>query len=190
MQGLQAHDPSGVGLGPRLPPGVRLPVSTERSEGNLTALLGIVRMRGSPNPLSKESPMNVLRALTLSTILGAGFLIGTPPQATAQELGGIKVVVDNHAYADMHVYVVHSGRRWSLGLATGLSKRSFMLPRIVAESERDIQLLADPIGSRAYYLTDVFYLYPGTQLNLTLRNNLGLSSATVSDQLPPLETAP
>ena len=128
--------------------------------------------------------MNVLRALTLFTILGAGLWIGTPPQITAQEPEGIKVVVDNNAYSDMHVYVVQSGTRWSLGLVTGLSKRSFMLPRIVAESERDVQLVAEPIGSRAYYLTDVFFLYPGKQLNLTLQNNLGLSWATASDQRP------
>ena len=53
----------------------------------------------------------------------------------------------------MHGYAVQSGRRWSLGVAAGLSKKSFMLPRIVADSDRDIQPLANPIGSGGSYLT-------------------------------------
>ena len=128
--------------------------------------------------------MNVLRALILSTILGAGLLIGTPPQAIAQEPQGIKVMVDNNSYFDMHVYAVQAGMRRSLGLVTGLSKRSLEIPRTFVESGRDIQLLADPIGSRGYYLTDGFYLYPGTQLNLNLQQNLGLSWYTRTDQRP------
>ena len=129
--------------------------------------------------------MNALRALALSAALGAGALIGTPFQATAQEPQGIRVVVDNHSFADMHVYAVQSGRRFSLGLAMGLSKRTFPLPRILVESERDIQLLADPVGPQTVYLSQVFFLYPGNQVNLTLENNLRLSWATVSDQPGP-----
>ena len=113
--------------------------------------------------------MNALSALALSAALGAGVLIATPFQTTAQEPQGIRVMVDNHSYFDMHVYALQSGRRWSLGLATGLSKRTFPLPRILAESERDIQLLADPIGPQTGYLSQVFFLNPGNQVNLSLR---------------------
>lgn len=137
--------------------------------------------------------MNALRALAFSTILAVGILIGTPFQTTAQdpfqtnnrEPQGIRVVVDNHSFADMHVYAVQSGRRWSLGLTTGLSRRSYPLPRALAESNREIQLMADPVGPQTVYLSPVFFLSPGNQLNLTLENNLSLSWATVSDQPRP-----
>ncbi len=126
--------------------------------------------------------MNVLRALSFCTLLGAGILVGVADQVAAQEPQGIRVVVNNHAFLDMHVYVLHAGVRQTLGMATGLSRRDFRLPRVVAESQRDVQLLAEPIGSRDAYVSDVFFVYPGDQLNLTLENYLGLSTTTVSSQ--------
>ncbi len=128
--------------------------------------------------------MSALRALALSIILGAGLVTGAPPTAEAQAPEGIKVVVDNHNFLDMHVYAVQGGRRWSLGMATGLTKRTFELPRIAVQSNHDTQLLADPIGSSVPFVTPPFYLYEGQQLNLTLENNLNLSWSTVTDQMP------
>ena len=45
--------------------------------------------------------------------------------------------------------------------------------------------MADPVGPQTRYLSPVFFLSPGNQLNLTLENNLRLSWATVSDQPRP-----
>lgn len=126
--------------------------------------------------------MNVLKVLTFFAILGSAVSIGTPSALHAQEREGIRVVVDNHSFWDMHVYVVQSGMRRSLGMTTGLSRRSFELPRTIANSDRDIQIFADPVGSRSAFLSQIFYLNPGDQLNITLENYMGLSTATVSER--------
>ena len=41
----------------------------------------------------------------------------------------VQVLVQNNAYLDMHIYVVGSGQRQSLGIATGLSEATLTLPR-------------------------------------------------------------
>lgn len=123
--------------------------------------------------------MSAVKALTLSMFLGASALVGSPSRIAAQEPQEVVVVVDNQSYFDMHVYAVQGGVRRSLGLATGISERSFVLPRTFVG--RTVQILAEPIGPRTAYLSDGFYLVEGQQMEISLHNNLNLSSATVSD---------
>lgn len=101
------------------------------------------------------------------------------------ERNTIAVVVRNHAFYDTHIYAVQSGIRRSLGLASGLSERRYELPRTFVESMAAVQLVAEPIGPRARYVSDPFYLNVGDQLNLTLENNPVMSYSVVSDQLRP-----
>ena len=130
--------------------------------------------------------MSLHRALTFIVVSASSLTLGAPHTA-AQQAQGITVVVENHSFFDMHVYAVQSGQRRSLGLATGLSKRTFQLPRTLAESDRKIQILADPIGSRGGYVTELLFLDPGEQVNLILENNLNLSWILITDQRPPNE---
>ena len=130
--------------------------------------------------------MSIPKVLGLALTLVAASSLGFPRGATAQGSAGVLVVVDNHSFSDMHVYAVQSGIRRSLGLATALSNRHFELPRTFVESGRDVQLLADPVGSRAAFVSETFFVDPGDQLNLRLENALRLSTTTKSSQ-PVLE---
>lgn len=129
--------------------------------------------------------MSIRKALALAVTLAAVSSLRFPQSMVAQESAGVLVVVDNHSSLDMHVYAVQSGVRRSLGLTTAFSSRRFELPLIFAESGRDVQLLADPIGSRAAFVSEAFFVDRGDQLNLTLENALRLSTTTLSSQPVP-----
>lgn len=83
--------------------------------------------------------------------------------------------VTNHNWQDMHIYVQASGQRWSLGLVTTNSARSFELPRGVFASGRDVVLVADPIGSNVPYHSDPVLLEPGDRVEWRLENRLSQS---------------
>ena len=121
-------------------------------------------------------------------ILGLGAVAqGVVPVAghAQNERYTIAVVVRNNAFYDTHIYAVQSGIRRSLGLATGLSERRYELPRTFVESMAAVQLISEPIGPRARYVSDPFYLNVGDQLNLILENNPVMSYSVVGDQLRP-----
>ena len=102
--------------------------------------------------------MNVRKMLTIFTIVFAVQCVGVPAPASAQIDTGIRVVVDNHSFWDVHVYVAHDGVRRSLGLATGLSGASFEIPRSLANEE--IRLIAEPVGPEGAFVSDVFFPRP------------------------------
>ena len=96
--------------------------------------------------------------------------------------------MQNNAYLDMHIYVVQSGQRRSLGIATGLSEATLTLPRQMAR--REIQILADPIGASQSYVTPFLYAYPGERIRVIIQNLLSLSTAWVEDPVEdPVEDA-
>lgn len=124
--------------------------------------------------------MKMLKAIAVSSLIVAVTAVTLPDPAAAQEEQSVRVVVENHSFWDMHVYVAEAGFRRSLGMATGLSNTTFEIPRSLADD--DVQLIADPVGSRAGFVSHVLFPRPGDQLNLTLENYIGLSTVTVSDQ--------
>lgn len=91
------------------------------------------------------------------------------------------LVVANHNFADVNVYVVQSGMRARLGTVTGLSTRRFPLPREVMASVADVRLFADPIGGAQTYLSPPVRVRPGQSLELNLGASLNLSSLAVWD---------
>ena len=94
--------------------------------------------------------------------------------------GPVELLAISNAFADMHLYVVQEGgRRQSLGMLTGLTRYTFVIPRTF--SRREIQILAEPIGGFDRYVTPVLLAYPGQRIRLQLQNNLVLSSAWVED---------
>lgn len=134
--------------------------------------------------------MTAVRILAGAALLVGGLAFGTLSESVAQDDAGIEVQVDNHSFLDMHVYVVQLGQRRTLGLVPALSKQSFNVPRPVAESDRDFQILAHPISGRTSFATENIVASGGDQVVVTLENNLNLSTVVVRDQLPPEEEAP
>jgi len=100
--------------------------------------------------------MNVRKMLSIFTVVFAVQWVGVP--ASAQIDPGVRVVVDNHSFWDVHVYVARGGVRRSLGPATGLSRASFEIPRSLANE--DIRLIAEPVGPGGAFVSDVFFPRP------------------------------
>ncbi len=133
--------------------------------------------------------MITMRAVAAGALI-ASFAFGGASGIAAQTPEGVPVVVQNQGFYDMHVYAVHSGIRRSLGVVTGASTQTLALPRVMTESDRDIQILADPIGGFNRFLSDPLLVTPGSQINVRLQNDASLSTVTVSDQEPVEGDAP
>ena len=92
----------------------------------------------------------------------------------------VQIAVENNAYLDMHVYVIYSGGlSRSLGMVTGLSKRTLVIPRQVIHTHSEIQLFADPIGGNQGYLSETMFASPGERIRFTIQNLPGLSTAWI-----------
>jgi hypothetical protein len=131
--------------------------------------------------------MNVTRTLGLGALLTL-FAAVTAQDVRAQNApgsrnpGGVVVVVQNNGFYDQHVYAVQGGQRRTIGLVTGLTTQTLELPRVMAETQQDIQVLALPIAGGSTYLSQMLAVYPGDQVNVTLHTDATYSSTTVSDQ--------
>lgn len=88
------------------------------------------------------------------------------------------VTVINHNTLDMHMYAISGSQMNSLGMVQSLSRATWELPAHVVASG-DVRILADPIGQRTGFLTDRIVFTSGDEVEVTLENNLALSSYAV-----------
>ena len=98
--------------------------------------------------------------------------------SAALPLEPVVVIVNNSNYLDVDVFAVRGGSRTRVGSVTGLSSATFNVPAHYALNGT-LQLLVDPIGSDATYLTDKIAVGPGQQLELTVAAVLRMSSYSV-----------
>lgn len=98
--------------------------------------------------------------------------------------GETVVRVKNHNWSDITVYAVRLGMRFRLGMVTSMSEQTFAVPSSLLNGQSDFRILADPIGSSHTYLTDAILVSPGQMIDLTLENNINLSSYAVWDVRP------
>ena len=126
--------------------------------------------------------------LALTGCASAGSTSSDNPFATTRTRavrdGPVEVRVENNAYLDMHVYVVYgAGQQRSLGMVTGLSRRTLVIPSQVIQTLSGIQLYADPIGATRGYLSHSLLAYPGQRIRFTIQNLLSLSTAWVEGRV-------
>jgi hypothetical protein len=88
------------------------------------------------------------------------------------------VEVSNYNPLDVHVYVIVSGQRVSLGVVTTNSTESFRLPAL-AFSSRNVAFRAAPIGSGRTYVSDEMLIEPGDTVVWTITDNLAQSVITI-----------
>jgi hypothetical protein len=81
---------------------------------------------------------------------------------------GSFVEVHNRGYADMTVYIVEGGSRIRLGLANGNSTVKLAIPASIVGGGRELQFLADPIGSQRTSVSDRIMVLPGDTVVLTI----------------------
>ena len=93
--------------------------------------------------------------------------------ARSQEAGpepseSAMVQVQNQGFADMVVYAVSGGQRIRLGLATGHSTKTFVIPRTLVRGAGPIRFLADPIGGNRTPVSEELTVQPGEVVTLTI----------------------
>ena len=90
----------------------------------------------------------------------------------------VEVTVNNSNYLDVDVFAVRGTSRSRIGSVTGLSSATFQVPAHYAP-DGNLQLLVDPIGSDATYLTDKIAVSHGQHIELTVTAVLRMSSYAV-----------
>lgn len=88
------------------------------------------------------------------------------------------VEVSNYNPLDVHVYVVVSGQRVSLGVVTTSNTESFRLPRL-SFSSRHVAFLAMPIGSPRRFVSDELLIQAGDTVVWTITDNIDQSVITI-----------
>jgi hypothetical protein len=82
------------------------------------------------------------------------------------------IQVENRAFTDMTIYVIESGgSRRRLGIATGASTSSFTIPATLVGLGRELQFMADPIGSNRTATSNRLWVSPGQQVTLLIPPN-------------------
>jgi hypothetical protein len=109
--------------------------------------------------------------------LGMGCAIGTGAGAAVRtDSGPVELRVENRSWSDAAIYLMANGLMQRIGLATAVGTTTLWVPaRLLGESS-DIRIVSAPIGSNRSHSTEPLLVRPGQLVQLTLENNIGLSS--------------
>ena len=79
-----------------------------------------------------------------------------------------QLVVDNRGYPDMVIYAVDGARRIRIGTATGNLTTKLRIPATVVQTGREVQFIADPIGSNRAGVSNKIFVRPGEEVTLVI----------------------
>lgn len=113
--------------------------------------------------MSRRIAVRLFPILALAMLAACGASQSRRPAAPPE---GAEIVVDNRAFSDMTIYAIEGSSRRRLGFAPGNSKTTLQVPASMAN--RDIQLLADPVGSSRTSVSNRVYLRVGERVTLTI----------------------
>ena len=93
----------------------------------------------------------------------------------------VLVRIENHNWSDVRIYARRGiGPHSPLGDVRAMATATFRLPpRLV--SDEPVSFEADPIGGNAVRLADPVLVHPGQRVELTLENDLAMSSIGVRE---------
>jgi hypothetical protein len=98
-----------------------------------------------------------------------------PPEAR----GHVVLVVENHHWNDVIVYLLHDGVADRLGLATAVKTSTFVIPSRRLGTAGVIQLRGHAVGAPDSHTTETFTVQPGQEIQWTLESDLSRSSVAV-----------
>lgn len=87
----------------------------------------------------------------------------------------MNVTVENNNWNDVVIYAVSGGMRTRLGDVTSMTRRDFEIRPNMVTGGGSIRFVADPIGVRATHTTHDLVVEPGTNMRLTVENQITLS---------------
>jgi hypothetical protein len=83
------------------------------------------------------------------------------------ERAGATVRVENRAFTDMTIYIVHQTQRIRLGTVSALGTTTFPIPRRFV-SGASLRFLADPLGSDRTPVSEEISVFPGDEIVLVI----------------------
>lgn len=107
-------------------------------------------------------------AVILLMVAGAAACARRGPDTAVDPDAPTTVVVDNQAFPDMTIYVYEGARRVRLGIANGLSKTRFTIPKYLVRNLTLLQFQGDPIGGSATPFSDKIQVSPGDEIELRI----------------------
>ena len=120
----------------------------------------------------------MLVALAMSAVTGCVSRQKSGPVSWVDAPSPPTVTVQNDNWLDVAVYLIRGGARSRIGTVRSISSETF---RLTGENAGAIpvQILADPIGSNARYMTDPVVLGPGQRLELRVGSPIAVSTFSV-----------
>jgi hypothetical protein len=91
----------------------------------------------------------------------------------------ITVVVSNNNPLDMTVYAVNQSMRIRLGTVSTASTQRFTLQLHQISPTGELQLMADPVGSRRTMTSELIHVFAGQAVEWTLQADLRQSTLTI-----------
>jgi hypothetical protein len=127
----------------------------------------------------RRSPRFPLVALLLLCSTGCAGHAADSGAATPEARGEIKLIVENHHWNDVIVYLLHDGVVDRIGLATAAKTSTFMIPSRRLGTAGLIRLRGHPVGAPDDHTTDSFTVQPGQEIQWTLESDMARSSVAV-----------
>jgi hypothetical protein len=93
--------------------------------------------------------------------------------------GQVVLVVENHHWNDVIIYLLHDGVADRLGLATAVKTSTFVIPYRRLGTAGVIQLRGHAVGAPDSHTTEAFTVQPGQDIQWTLESDLSRSSVAV-----------
>lgn len=91
----------------------------------------------------------------------------------------VRVQVENHDWATVHVYALAGGQSVSLGQLSTSETSTFELPETMTTTAGEVRLVADPVGSADAHVTRRIQFEPGDTIVYSVEDQLELSSISV-----------
>lgn len=96
-----------------------------------------------------------------------------------QPRGPVTVLVLNHHWLDLNIYLIRGNTRQRLGSVTGASDKSFEIPWSRLDGLVGLQLQADPVGALRGITTEMIAVSPGSMVEWVIESGLRQASVTV-----------
>jgi hypothetical protein len=109
-----------------------------------------------------------VRILALAAMCMTLAVCSRNPRPSANPNEKTTLRVENQGFADMTIYALQGGQRIRLGLATGNTTSTFVIPDYLLGAANSIRFLADPVGSSRTPVSDEISVHPGDQVTLTI----------------------
>jgi predicted small secreted protein len=120
-----------------------------------------------------------MRIQRLATMAGLAIVLAATTAACAKRSGAgrditsaettTSIVIDNRSFSEMVIYVLEgSSVRRRIGTAIGMAKTRLTIPRSLVGNGRELQFLADPVGSSSTAVSQRMWVTPGDQVGLMI----------------------